>query len=727
MPTISTTLKLMERFSTPLQKVTNQVNTVIVALERMRRLIERPSTLAVHINAAAINAQLRSIHVAPISVPVRVVTTGISSALSGLHVPPILVRVRLNTARAITQAEALRNRIISRIGTITATIHLSSNITTLLSQLITLVRQLDQAVRNIPPPGGGGGGGGGGGSGGGRGGGFGGLGGLAAGVLSVAGVGSAMRISDEYINAKARLDLINDGLQTTDELQSEVFAAADRARGSYEAMAGVIGRMGTLAADSFTSNDELIAFSELMQKSFRVGGSSTMEQQAGMYQLSQAMAAGKLQGDEFRSIMENAPMLAQAIADFTGKSKGELKTMSAEGTITADIIKGAMFAAADDINTKFSKMPRTFGDIWTEAKNTALQSFGPIIERVNAFLNSDAGVRFGHNLSLAIQQAAEVTNTLLTAMSSVYNFVSANWSTIEPILTGVGGALLGMYAALKLVAIGQAIVNAIMNMNPMILIITLILALVLWLVRLWQTNDKFAAGLMRAWNTILNFFDQVPIFFTRVGNGITNAFQTAKVKSLQVMEDLINGTIDRINWLIEKLKKIPGVSMDTISHVEFAASAAAEAEAIRQAGEDAVKAMEASAAEKAAAREQKVKDMLENRQAKRLAEEAEQAQKNAGKDSPFDYQGSIPKIDNIGKVGEVGKIKDSVDISSEDLKMMRELAEMKNIQNFVTLTPQLSFGDTHVRQDGRSVDEIIDNITDKLNESIASGARGVYA
>lgn len=721
MPTISTTLKLMERFSQPLQKVTNQVNTVIVALERMRRLIERPSNLAVHINAAAINAQLRSIHVAPISVPVRVITTGINSALSGLHVPPILVRVRLNTARAITQAEALRNRIISRIGTITATIHLSSNITSLLSQLITLVRQLDQAIRNIPPPGRGGGGGG---SGGGRGGGFGGLGGLATGVVSVAGIGSAMRISDEYINTKARLDLINDGLQTTDELQSKIFAAADRARGSYADMAGVIGKMGTLAGDAFKSNDELIAFSELMQKSFRVGGSGTMEQQAGMYQLSQAMAAGKLQGDEFRSIMENAPMLAQAIADFTGKSKGELKTMSAEGTITADIIKGAMFAAADGINQKFETMPRTFGDIWTEAKNTALQSFGPIIERVNAFLNSDAGIRFGNNLSQAIQQAAEMADTLLTAMSSVYNFVSANWSTIEPIMWGVVGVMGAYLAVTKAITIAETIKNAVMRANPYILIATLVIGLIIWMVRLWQTNDKFAAGLMRAWNTILNFFDKVPIFFTIVGNGITNAFQAAKVKSLQIMEDLVNGVIDDINKLINMLNKIPGVSIDTVSHVQFSAKAAAEAEAIRQAGEEAVKAMQADAATKAAEREQKVLDMLENRQAKRAAEEAERAKQEAEKGNPFDFAGAIPNID---KVGEVGKIKDTVDISSEDLKMMRELAEMKNIQNFVTLTPQLSFGDTNIRQDGRSVDEIIANISDKMTEAIASGARGVYA
>lgn len=538
-----------------------------------------------------------------------------------------------------------------------------------------------------------------------------------------------MRISDEYVNTKARLDLINDGLQTTDELQSKIFAAADRARGSYADMAGVIGRMGTLASDAFTSNDELIAFSELMQKSFRVGGSSTMEQQAGMYQLSQAMAAGKLQGDEFRSIMENAPMLAAAIADFTGKSKGELKTMSAEGTITADIIKGAMFAAADDINRKFETMPRTFGDIWNEVKNSALQSFGPLIERVNAFLNSDAGVQFGNSLSQAIQRAAEVIDMLLTAMSNVYTFVSSNWSTIEPVMWGIVGVMGAYLAITRAITIAEAIKNAVMNANPYVLIATAIIGLIVWLVKLWQTNDRFAAGLYRAWNSILGFFDQVPIFFAKVGYGIANAFQDAKVKSLQIMEDMINGIIDGINWMIEKLNQIPGVSMKAIGNVEFASQAAAEAEAIRQAGEEAVKTMQGKAAEKAAAREQKVQDMLNDRQAKRAAEEAEQAKRDAEKanESTFKFGGGGGGMPNINKVGEVGKIRDTVDISSEDIKMMRELAEMKNIQNFVTLTPQVSFGDTHVRQDGRSVDEIIANISDQMTEAIASGARGVYA
>ncbi|MFC6545187.1 hypothetical protein [Cohnella cellulosilytica] len=144
MPTISTTLRMMDRFTQPLQRVTNQVNTAITALERMRRLIERPARMNLNINTTAINARLASIHVAPIN-----------------------VMVRLNTFQALAQATALRAQIISRIGTITATVNLSSNITSLLSQLIILVRQLNQAIRNMPPSGGGGGGGGSGGGGGG--------------------------------------------------------------------------------------------------------------------------------------------------------------------------------------------------------------------------------------------------------------------------------------------------------------------------------------------------------------------------------------------------------------------------------------------------------------------------------------------------------------------------------------------------------------------------------
>lgn len=547
---------------------------------------------------------------------------------------------------------------------------------------------------------------------------------LAATYLTFRGFQGVTRISDEYVNTLARLNLINDGSQTTAELQDKIFTIADRTRGSYTDMAGVIGRMGILASDAFTETDELLAFTELMQKSFRVGGASIQEQQASMYQLTQAMAAGRLQGDEFRSIMENAPMLAAAIADFTGKSKGELKDMSAEGTITADIIKGAMFAAADDINAKFETMPRTFGDIWNQMSNIALREFGPAIQKISQMLNDKKMKENIEGVGSAIAAAAVAAVQFLGIVGEVYNFITGNWTAIEPILWGIVGAVIAWRVA-------QWGLNIALNANPIgVVIMTvaaligIIIAVVKWIINLWKTNDDFATGLMRAWNAILNFFDQVPIFFTRVGFGIANAFDWAKIQSLQSVEMLVNGVIDSVNWLIDKLNKIPGVSLDAISTVEYTAAEEAAAEARRQARADVLTEMEKNAAEKAAEREQKVLDMLEDRAAKRAWEEAE---KTTEKEEGYDYSQWLDSTNrDIDKVGEVGKIRDTVDISSEDLKMMRELAEMRNIQNFVTLTPQISVQTGDIRE---TVDTqaVIASITDQLATELESSARGVYA
>lgn len=573
---------------------------------------------------------------------------------------------------------------------------------------------------------------------------------VAAAYLSFQSVKAIANITDEYVNTYARLDMINDGLQTTAELQAKIFAAADRARSSYTDMASAIGRMGLLASDAFSSTDELIAFTELVQKSFRISGASTMEQQAALYQLSQAMAAGRLQGDEFRSIMENAPMLAEAIARFTGKTKGELKDMSAKGQITADIIIGAVFMMAEEINKKFSEMPKTFGDVMKDISRYALQEFGPALQYINNMLNDPKMERSMQGVGKAISAAAVAAVWLLDVVGKTANFISTNWSMIEPIVWGIVGAfgawlmvtraqaiakgllavktavmtaaMIGQIAATQGLAAAWRMLNAVQKANIFIFLISAITTLVLWIVNLWKTNDQFAAGLMRAWNSILNFFDQVPIFFTKVGMGIINAFQWAKVESLKLMETLVNGVIDSINWLIEKLNKIPGVSLDAIDQVEFSAKAAAEAEAIRQAGEEMIALMETEAARRAAEREQKVLDFLENRAAKRAQKEAEQAAKQGYGGYDYSQWQTMP---NISKVGEVGKIRDTVDISSEDLKMMRELAEMKSIQNFVSLRPSVRVQTGPISKEV-DAETVIARIEEALNEQIASSAKGVF-
>lgn len=261
-----------------------------------------------------------------------------------------------------------------------------------------------------------------------------------------------MDLTDTYTNTAARLKMVNDGTQTQVELQNKIFAAANRARGSYTDMASAVAKMNLLAGDNFGSNDEAIGFTELLQKSLKVSGAGKSEQDSAFLQLSQAMAAGKLQGDEFRSVMENAPMVANAIAKYMGKSKGELKELSSKGVITADIIKGALFAAADDINDKFATMPMTFSDVWSKIKNAGNQAFGGVFEKLNQLLNSDAGQSAINNLIGAIYLAGIVTEKFI-------DFVVTAWPIVSPLILAAAGAV-GAYAIAMAVANIQTLIGA---------------------------------------------------------------------------------------------------------------------------------------------------------------------------------------------------------------------------------------------------------------------------
>lgn len=205
--------------------------------------------------------------------------------------------------------------------------------------------------------------------------------------VSLYGIKKGMDMTDDYININARLANINDGLRNQRELQFDIFAAAQRSRGIYKEMASTTAKLGLLAPDAFKNNDELIYFVETLQKAFKVSGASTQESTNAMYQLTQAMASGRLQGDEFRSIIENAPMLANAIAEYTGVGMKGLKDLSSQGAISADIIKNSLYMAADDINAKFNTMPKTFSDIWNQISGTANMTFAPLFEKVNLMLN----------------------------------------------------------------------------------------------------------------------------------------------------------------------------------------------------------------------------------------------------------------------------------------------------------------------------------------------------
>lgn len=263
--------------------------------------------------------------------------------------------------------------------------------------------------------------------------------------------------SDQFVQTRARLDLINDGLRSSDELQNMIFQSAQRSRAVYSDTANVVAKLGTLAKGSFSNNDEMVAFAEQMNKQFKIGGASIQEQTAGMYQLTQAMASGKLQGDEFRSIMENAPLLAQAIATYTGKSMGELRKMSSEGQITAGIIKKALFSTAEDTEERFSKIPRTIGEIWISIKNQALMAFQPILLKINEVANNPNVNRMVALIVSGFVIIANAGLNVINVLANIVAFFQTNWSIIQPIIMGVVAA----FAIYEGVMIASAIATGI--------------------------------------------------------------------------------------------------------------------------------------------------------------------------------------------------------------------------------------------------------------------------
>jgi putative tail length tape measure protein len=245
---------------------------------------------------------------------------------------------------------------------------------------------------------------------------------------------SAVKTTDQLTQLRARIDLINDGSQSTAEIMDKVFSAANRSRGSFLDMADSVAKLNMLAKDAFTSNDEAIYFVEQLNKQFKIAGAGVQETTSAMYQLTQAMAAGKLQGDEFRSIMENAPMLAQSIAQEMGLSVGQLKEMSSQGLITADIIKNALFASAEETNAKFAEIPMTFQDIGTKLQNDLIAAFQPVMAELSTLTNSDVLTAALNEFAFAFKLAAATAQVSIAIIKGAFSGLSVTITTIKNIL-----------------------------------------------------------------------------------------------------------------------------------------------------------------------------------------------------------------------------------------------------------------------------------------------------
>lgn len=244
---------------------------------------------------------------------------------------------------------------------------------------------------------------------------------------------TAAQTADRLTSIRSRLNLVNDGTQTTADLMNKIYDAAQRTRGGYDDMADSVAKLNMLAKDAFSSNDEAIEFVEQMNKQFKISGASIQESSAAMYQLTQSMAAGKLQGDEFHSIMENAPMLAQSIAKEMGMTVGELKNVSSEGMITADVIKNALFNSAEETNAKFAEMPMTFAEVGQSIQNEAIMAFQPVLEQLSSITADGAFQDFVGGVAVAFRAMAAAAQVSISVISGGFSAMGVAISTVTNI------------------------------------------------------------------------------------------------------------------------------------------------------------------------------------------------------------------------------------------------------------------------------------------------------
>lgn len=284
--------------------------------------------------------------------------------------------------------------------------------------------------------------------------------GIAATVGGLAATKKILGLSDTLASTKARLNLIVDDGGSVGELEKKIMASAQRSRSLYFDTASAVASMGSNAKAAFNGTDEIIAFMEQINKQFVIGGASAQGQSAAMLQLTQAMAAGALRGEELNSILENAPGIARAIESYMGIAEGSIKSYAEQGLITAEVVKNAMFAAADETNAKFESMPKTWAQIWTSMQNKALSIFAPILTKINQIGNSERFTQVTDGIINGLAGVASVATVVLDLLISGASLIVDNWSWLAPIVGGVATAFLVLNGAMMAYRTITAITNA---------------------------------------------------------------------------------------------------------------------------------------------------------------------------------------------------------------------------------------------------------------------------
>lgn len=588
-------------------------------------------------------------------------------------------------------------------------------------------------------------------------------------------------LSDELTQTTARLNMMNDGLQTTEELQNMIFASAQRSRGAYQATADAVSKMGIMAGDAFSSNAELVAFVEQLNKQFTIAGTSQEGISAAMLQLTQAMGSGVLRGEELNSVFEQAPTIIQAIADYLDVPIGQIRAMAQEGQLSADVVKNAMLSAADETNAKFESMPKTIGQVWQSIKNQALMEFQPILQKINEVVNTDKFNNLVDGAIGAITTLASIATAAFNALASVAGFVYDNWSWIEPIIWAVIAAFIA-YNAVSLITNGilaaQALVqgvkaaadtmqagttfaatvaqhglNAALLACPLTWIILLIIAVIAaiigvcqWIAKTTGVANSFFGVITGGINVAIQAVKNAALFIANVALGIWEAlgacisnigtaFHNVIANIKGWFFGLLSTALTVVEGICAALNKLPfvefdysGISAKADEYAAKSAEAYGSKEEYKNIGDafnsgfntfDVFESGWASEAfDAGAAWGDGVADKVSGAF-------------GGGSDGTLDAFNTATTLDGIYQntgdtAGSTAAMADSMDAMEDSVEYMKDIAERETINRFTTAEISVEMkNENHISSD-MDIDGVVEALGNKVYETMLISAEGVH-
>ena len=601
----------------------------------------------------------------------------------------------------------------------------------------------------------------------------------------IAGINKALNISDELASTKARLNLLVDDGGSVEALEQKIMASAQRSRSVYFDTASAVAKLGLNAGNAFGGNmDQVIAFMEQVNKQFVIGGATAQEQSNAMIQLTQAMAAGALRGEELNSILDGAPGIARAIEKYMGIAEGSIKTVAQEGKVTAEVVKNAMFAMADETNAKFDSMPKTWAQIWAGMKNQALSMFAPILTKINQIANSSKFQQVTTALINGLAGVANIASSVLDILISIASVIVDNWSWIQPIIMGivaamliyngvmlVGNTIMAVQAAVKAIhtamttawsvatftaTVAQQGLNAALLACPLTWIIILIIALVALFYAAVAAVNHFAGTSVSAtglicgafmaalafignifvalWNLVVDVFVMIYNLVATVANFIGNVFNDPVGAVARLFFDLADTVLSVLQALASAIDTIFGSNLAG-SVQGWRDSLGGWVDSTFGKGEEIMEKLNAEDLHLGRFEYGAAFDM-----GYEFGQGVEDTVGGLFDFSAMDSLGAADGLDafNLGNTldgiygntgdtaGNTAAMSDALDIAEEDLAYMRDIAEREAINRFTTAEIKVEqHNENHISKDA-DLDGIMDAWANDFAEKLDVSEEGVH-